>query len=63
MSAVLRVVSAPWRWWKALSAEERVLYRAAVLLAAGCGLVFAPLALIVPGALFAAVFFNLRRAG
>lgn len=58
-----RVALAPLRWWNGLDAAERVLYRAVALLGAGCGAVWAPLALIVPGVLFALVFFgfSLRR--
>ena len=48
-------------WWNALAPEERVLYRALVLLGAGSGLVYAPLALIVPGAVLALTFFRSRR--
>ena len=63
--ATLAQFRRPWRWWCALAAEERVLYRAAVLLATGSGLIWAPLALLMPGLLFAAVFFefSLRRPG
>lgn len=51
-------------WWNGLEPAERVLYRALVLLSVGCGMVAAPLALIVPGAVLAAVFFgfSFRRA-
>ena len=48
----------PSRWWAALDPPERVFYRAAVALAIGFGLVWLPLALIVPGLLWALVFFG-----
>ncbi len=55
----------PLRWWVALTPAERVLYRSAALLSVGFGMVALPLALIVPGALFALVFFGfgVRRQG
>lgn len=48
-------------WWPGLSPEERVLYRAVALLGIGCGLVYPPLVLIVPGFLFALTFFGFGR--
>jgi hypothetical protein len=41
-----------------LTPAERVLYRSAALLSVGSGMVALPLALIVPGAMFALVFFG-----
>lgn len=60
---LIRRLTAPVRWWSGLDPAERVLYRAVVLLAAGSAFVWPPLALIVPGLLFALVFFGftLRR--
>jgi len=57
-------IRTPHSWWSGLEPAERVLYRAVVLLGAGFALVWPPLGLIVPGLLFAAVFFgfSLRRA-
>lgn len=65
LSRLRTTVTAVRRWWDGLDAAERVLYRAVGLLGAGCGLVWPPLALIVPGVLFAATFFgfSFRRAG
>jgi hypothetical protein len=62
-SAATRPFRTAWSWWKALDPAERILYRAGVLLAIGCGMVAIPLGLIVPGVLLALVFFgfNLRR--
>jgi len=53
----------PLAWWSGLEPAERVLYRAAALSAIGFGMVALPLAFIVPGILFALVFFgfSLRR--
>ena len=49
----------PWRWWTSLEPGERVLYRAGALLGGGFAwLVHPALGLIVPGALFALVFFG-----
>ena len=55
----------PFGWWSGLAPSERVLYRSVALLAAGCGLVWLPLAFIVPGIVFGLVFFgfSFRRAG
>jgi hypothetical protein len=52
-------LTAPLRWWRALDASERVLYRAIALLGAGCALAWPPAGLIVPGLLYTAVFFKL----
>jgi hypothetical protein len=52
------------RWWNALQAVERILYRALGLLAIGFALTPLPaLAFIVPGAILTLVFFgfSLRR--
>jgi hypothetical protein len=46
-------------WWNALEPLERTFYRAVVLLAIGCGLAWPPLAFIVPGSLWALVFFGI----
>ncbi len=64
VSAIASAARRPGRWWNLLDPAERILYRAVVLLGAGFALVWPPLGLIVPGALFAAVFFgfSLRRA-
>lgn len=52
----------PVRWWNALAALDRVMYRACALLGAGFALTPWPqLALIVPGALFALAYFGFRR--
>ena len=61
---ILRLAGAPFRWWHDLEAPERVLYRAVACLGVGFGLAWLPLAFIVPGVLFALVFFgfSLRRA-
>lgn len=48
----------PLRWWAALDPPERVFYRAVVALGAGFGLAWPPLVLIVPGLLWALVFFG-----
>lgn len=57
VTAVRHIVGGPLRWWSALEPAERVLYRASGLLSVGVGMVSVPLAFIVTGALFAAVFF------
>ena len=54
----MRRLAAPWRWWTALEPAERILYRAVVLLGAGSALVYPPFGLIVPGLMFALVFFG-----
>jgi len=61
----LTALGAPLRWWHALTPDERVLYRAVLLLAIGCWLVTPALGFIVPGVIFALVFFgfSFRRAG
>lgn len=63
-SAITLLPRSAWSWWTGLDPTERVLYRAVVLLGSGCGLVYIPLGLIVPGLLFALTFFavSLRRA-
>lgn len=55
----------PFAWWSALQPVERVLYRSVAFSAIGFGMVALPLAFIVPGLLFALVFFgfSFRRAG
>ena len=58
LGGLRRVTSFLLGWWNALGPPERVLYRAIGLLAVGCGMVWLPLAFIVPGILFAAVFFG-----
>lgn len=52
------VLRRPFGWWAALTPQERVFYRAAVFLAAGFGLLWPPAVLIVPGAMWALVFFG-----
>ena len=54
----------PVRWWSGLESAERVFYRAAAALAVGWALVWPPMILIVPGTLWALVFFgfSLRRS-
>jgi sugar phosphate permease len=49
-------------WWGALEPGERVLYRAMALLAVGAGGFDWRLAFLVPGALFALVFFGFSLA-
>lgn len=62
-AGVVSVTRRSWRWWTNLEPSERILYRAVVLLGVGCGLIYPPLAFIVPGVLFGLVFFgfSLRR--
>ena len=49
----------PLRWWHALAALDRVMYRACALLGSGFALTPWPqLALIVPGVLFALAYFG-----
>ena len=50
-----------WGWWSGLDPAERVLYRSLVLLGAGCGLIYPPLVLIVPGLVLALTFFGFGR--
>lgn len=54
----VQAITAPPRrllaWWDALVPSERVMYRGLVLLSAGLGLVWIPLALIVPGVVLTA---------
>jgi hypothetical protein len=45
-------------WWNGLAPQERVLYRALLLVTTGWGIVWAPLALIVPGSVLLLVFFG-----
>jgi hypothetical protein len=63
--AFIRQSRAPGRWWTGLEPAERVLYRAIAFLGPGTALVWPPLGLIVPGLLFALVFFgfSFRRTG
>jgi len=56
------LVRRPVRWWHALGALDRVMYRACALLGAGFALTPWPqLGLIVPGVLFALAYFGFRR--
>lgn len=61
-SGLARFVTWPVRrlgsWWNGLLPPERVLYRAIGLLAIGSAMVAPALAFIVPGLLFALVFFD-----
>lgn len=57
-SGIQSQAARPVRWWAALDPLERVFYRAVVALAIGFGVVWPPLAFIVPGLLWALVFFG-----
>lgn len=65
MKRLRAILRRPLDWWAALSPPERVLYRAIGLLAIGCALVWPPAAFLVPGLVFALVFFgfSFRRSG
>jgi hypothetical protein len=55
---VKRRLTAPARWWRALEANERILWRCILLLAIGGGLIWPPLAFLLPGVVFGLVFFE-----
>jgi hypothetical protein len=59
----MRILRLPVAWWRGLDPQERVLYRAMVLLAAGGIVTWPPLAFFLPGTLLVLVFFgfSLRR--
>jgi hypothetical protein len=63
-TALRRQLGRPARWWTGLEPPERVFYRAAVTLGIGWGLVWPPMVLIIPGTLWALVFFgfSMRRS-